>query len=127
MAQKETVQTETTNTAAATAAATANANVAASLFGDMGMLRDIIMGPKVIEYDQRLADLEELIKKNEEATRIRFENLERDMNTRFDRLERLLLDNTQTLRNEMRNLSKSDRSSLADMLVQVSHKLITEK
>ena len=44
------------------------ANPAMGLFGDMSMLRDIIMGPKVIEYEQKFADTDALIQKNDDAT-----------------------------------------------------------
>jgi hypothetical protein len=92
-------------------------------FGDMSMLRDIIMGPKVEEYDQHFADIEALIAKNEAATKAHFEALERDMNARFDRLEQLLLQNVDKLNQQIQNTSQSDRHALADMLVEVSKKL----
>lgn len=92
-------------------------------FGDMSLLRDIIMGPKVAEYDHRFSDIEALIKKNEAATSQHFANLEKEMNERFDRLEKLLLQNVETLQNQMQNMSATDKNSLADLLVELSQKL----
>ena len=93
------------------------------MFGDMSMLRDIIMGPKVIEYDQHLIDIDHLIQKNDDATQARFDALERDMNARFDRLEQLLMQNVEKLTNQIQQTSKSDKAMLADLLIGVSQKL----
>ena len=93
------------------------------MFGDMSMLRDIIMGPKVIEYDQHLTDIDHLIQKNDDATQSRFDALERDMNARFDRLEQLLTQNVEKLSQQIQQTSKNDKASLADLLIGVSQKL----
>lgn len=102
-------------------AATNNGNM--GMFGDMSMLRDIIMGPKVIQDDQRFNDTDVLIQKNDEATRQRFEALEKDMNARFDRLEQLLTQNVEKLNTQMQNMSKSDKANMADLLIEMSKKL----
>ena len=123
------------------------ANQAASmgLFGDMSLLREIIMGPKVIEYEQKFADTDTLIKKNDEETKVliqqnnekmnaliqkneaathaRFDAHERDMNARFDRLEQLLNQNIDKINTQMRNMSQSDKANLSDLLVELSKKL----
>jgi hypothetical protein len=93
------------------------------MFGDMSMLRDIIMGPKVIEYDQHLNDVDNLIQKNDDATKAHFEALERDVNARFERLEQLLMQNIQKLHNQMLQTSKNDKAMLADLLIGISQKL----
>jgi CHASE3 domain sensor protein len=92
-------------------------------FGDMSLLRDIIMGPKVIEYDQRFAEALALIEKNEEATRQRLADMEKDINARFDRLEKLLTQNVDSLQSQLQNTSKSDKETMADLLVELSKKL----
>jgi hypothetical protein len=38
------------------------------MFGDMTMLREIIMGPKIIEYAQKFAETDALIQKNDDTT-----------------------------------------------------------
>ena len=103
-------------------AATTTAN-GMSMFGDMSLLREIIMGPKVIEDNQHFADMNALIEKNEDATRQRFEALEKEMKARFDRLEQLLTQNVDKLNTQMQNMSKSDKANMADLLVELSKKL----
>ena len=109
-------------------------NPMANMFGDMSLLRDIIMGPKVIEYDERfkaIRDLidkndketHDLIDKNEAATNARFEALERDMNAKFERLEQILNQNVENLTKLIQETSKSDKDMLADLLIGVSQKL----
>jgi TfoX/Sxy family transcriptional regulator of competence genes len=102
--------------------ATAPTN-AMGMFGDMSLLREIIMGPKVIEDNQRFVETEALMQKNEDATRQRFEAFEKEMNTRFDRLEQLLTQNVEKLNTQMQNMSKSDKANIADLLVELSKKL----
>ncbi len=118
---------------------------AMGMFGDMSLLREIIMGPKVIEYEQKFTDTSTLIQKNEEtthalikklneetlahiqknedATKARFEALESDMNARFDRLEQLLIQNVEKINTQMNSMSKNDKAGLADLLVELSKKL----
>jgi hypothetical protein len=93
------------------------------MFGDMSLLREIIMGPKILEDNQHFADTTALIEKNEDATRQRFEAFEKEMNARFDRLEQLITQNVDKLNTQMQNMSKSDRSNMSDLLVELSKKL----
>jgi hypothetical protein len=95
----------------------------AGLFGDMSILREIIMGPKVIEYNERFDEILSLIAKNEEATQQRFIAFEKEMNTRFDKLENILKQNVEQLDNQMKNMSKGDKTDLAELLVELSKKL----
>ena len=133
---------ENSNTTTHTAEST---NAAMGMFGDMSMLREIIMGPKVIEYEQKFVDTDALIQKNddatqalikkineetlahiqnnENATKARFDKLESDMNARFDRLEQLLTQNVDKINAQMNNMSKNDKVGLADLLVELSKKL----
>lgn len=103
-------------------------NGAMGMFGDMSMLREIIMGPKVIEYDQRFKD-------NDEQTNQRFEALERDMNNKFEalrkemnerfaNLEQLLNQNVERLDTQMKNMSRSDKEKMSALLVEMSKKLV---
>ena len=120
-------------------------NPMASMFGDMSLLRDIIMGPKVVEYNDRFEavhalieknnsqtnalieknnnEIRTLIGKNEAATNARFEALERDMNAKFEHLEQLLNQNVENLTKLIQETSKSDKATLADLLIGVSQKL----
>ena len=131
-------------------------NPMASMFGDMSLLRDIIMGPKVVEYNERFEaihtliekndhqtqalieknnsqtnalieknnnEIRALIGKNEAATNARFEALERDMNAKFEHFEQLLNQNVENLTKLIQETSKSDKATLADLLIGVSQKL----
>ena len=93
------------------------------IFGDMSLLREIIMGPKIIEYNERFEEKQALIEKNDDATTAHFEALERDMNARFDRLEQLLMQNVDKLTKLMQETSKNDKAMLADLLIGISQKL----
>ena len=106
------------------------------MFGDMSLLREIIMGPKVIEYETKFNDLETLIQKtddatkalikqNNDATKTRLDTLEQDINARFDRLEQLLTQNVDNLHQQLNHSSQADKALLADLLVHVSKKLTT--
>ena len=99
------------------------ANNGMGIFGDMTMLRDIIMGPKVIEYEERFANTTQLINDNEASTVQRLQSLENEMNARFDRLEKLLAQHVENINTQMNNMSKNDKADLADMLIEVSKKL----
>ncbi len=101
----------------------APANNGMGIFGDMTMLRDIIMGPKVIEYEERFASTTQLINDNEASTVQRLQNLESEMNARFDRLEKLLAQHVENINTQMNNMSRNDKADLADMLIEVSKKL----
>ena len=98
------------------------------MFGDMSMLREIIMGPKVIEYEQRFTD-------TDESTRQRFEALERDMNARFEALTKemnarlesltqLLNQNVEKLDTQMKNMSRNDKAKMSELIVEMSKKLV---
>ena len=104
------------------------------MFGDMSLLREIIMGPKIIEYAEKHAELDAtilrndettqaLIQKNDGNTRARLDALERDMNARFDRLEKLLLQNVEQLTQKIASTSQLDKSKMSDLLIEMSQKL----
>lgn len=93
------------------------------IFGDMTLLREIIMGPKILEYNESFKEKQALIEQNDEATKAHFEALERDMNARFDRLEQLLMQNVEKLTKLVQETSKNDKAMLADLLIGVSQKL----
>jgi hypothetical protein len=99
-------------------------NNAMGMFGDMSLLREIIMGPKVIEYEQRFSDDEDLIRKNEESTQQRFDALTKAMNERFDRFEQLLNQHVEQLDTQMKTMSKNDKAKISELLVEMSKKLI---
>jgi hypothetical protein len=95
-------------------------NPAMGLFGDMSLLRDIIMGPKVIEDNERFESVDNTIANNQEALNNRIDALERDMNSRFDRLEQLLKQNIEQVNQTMTDTRRNDRDALATMLNSVA-------
>jgi phosphoribosylamine-glycine ligase len=98
------------------------------MFGDMSMLREIIMGPKVIEYEQRFTDTDESTKQRFEALErdmnARFEALTKEMNNRFESLTQLLNQNVEKLDTEMKNMSRNDKVKMSELLVEMSKKLV---
>lgn len=105
------------------AAAESNNNIGAGIFGDMSVLRDIIMGPKVTEYNVRFADLDSNIKKLEESTLQRIAIMEKGLQEHIHNLELLLMQNVNQLNKKIEQTSKQDRAQLADFLVEVAKKL----
>lgn len=106
----------------------APANNAMGMFGDMSMLREIIMGPKVIEYEQRFKDTDEQTNQRFEALERdmnnKFEALKSEMNRRFESLEQLLNQNVDRLDTQIKDTSRSDKEKMAALLVELSKKLV---
>jgi hypothetical protein len=93
------------------------------MFGDMSMLRDIIMGPKVIEDNSRFDATDNKMAANKEALENRIQSLENDMNARFDRLEALLRQNIEQVNTKMAQTSRQDKDTIADLLVHLAEGL----
>jgi hypothetical protein len=103
--------------------ATPAANPAMGMFGDMSMLRDIIMGPKVIEDNSRFEIMDNVMAENKEALTQKIDKLEQDMNARFDRLEQLLRQNIEQVNTKMAQTSRQDKDTIADLLVHLAEGL----
>ena len=99
------------------------ANPAMGMFGDMSMLRDIIMGPKVIEDNSRFEIMDSVMAENKEALTQKIDKLEQDMNARFDRLEQLLRQNIEQVNTKMAQTSRQDKDTIADLLVHLAEGL----
>ena len=121
MANKNT-QSES-NGATETPAPTPTPNPAMGLFGDMSLLRDIIMGPKVIEDNSRFETMDNTMAENKEALTQKIDKLEQDMNARFDRLEQLLNQNIEQVNTKMAQTSRQDKDTIADLLVHLAEGL----
>lgn len=96
---------------------------ALGMFGDMSLLREIIMGPKVVEFNGQFETLENKVAQNDEAMHKRMDAIERDMNSRFDRLEGLLKQNIEQVNQNMAQTSRRDKDALSDLLVQLAEGL----
>ncbi len=93
------------------------------MFGDMMVLRDIIMGPKITEYNIRFADIDSNIKKLEESTLQNIAIIEKGLKEHIHNLELLIMQNADHLNKKIEQTSKQDRAQLADFLVEVAKKL----
>lgn len=94
-----------------------------SPFGDVNVIRDILMGQHISQFEHRFQENEETIARTEEALRNRIQQMENEMNARFERLEQLLSAHVETLTNRLMETSKGDKASLARLLDEVSNKL----
>jgi TfoX/Sxy family transcriptional regulator of competence genes len=105
------------------AIATPATNPAMGMFGDMSMLRDIIMGPKVIEDNSRFEIMDNVMAENKEALTLKMDKLEQDMNARFDSLEQLLRQNIEQMNTKMAQTSRHDKDTFADLLIHLAEGL----
>lgn len=92
-------------------------------FGDVNVIRDILMGQHISQFEHRFLENEETLAKTEEAIRNRIHQLEMDMNARFERMEQLLSNHVDQLTKLINETSKGDKASLAYLLDEVSKKL----
>lgn len=94
---------------------------------EVSVIRDILMGQQMADYERRFNSMETLIDAKEEATRHRINALEGELKAelvaRFEKLEHLLLLNVEQLNQRMQSLSRQDKNSLSELLIAMSQKL----
>lgn len=94
---------------------------------EVSVIRDILMGQQMADYERRFNSMETLIDAKEEATRHRINALEGELKAelvaRFEKLEHLLLLNVEQLNQRMQSLSRQDKNSLSELLISMSQKL----
>jgi DNA anti-recombination protein RmuC len=100
-----------------------NSSKNTSALGDVSMIREIIMGQQISEFNRRFEHLESWIQRNEEQHRLQREALQQAYNARLDQLEQFIQQNVAELNHKMQHLSKNDRQQLADLFIEVSRKL----
>jgi phage host-nuclease inhibitor protein Gam len=100
-----------------------NSSTSVTGLGDISMIREIIMGQQITEYNRRLAHIEEWIQRNEEANRQSHEAMQRAFTARMEQLEQLVMQNVESLNQKVQHFSKTDRAQLSDLLLEVSKKL----
>jgi DNA anti-recombination protein RmuC len=102
--------------------------------GDIGTIRNILMGQQMAEYQSEFAgirqkmtddhaDLTGKLKAFGEETDERFAKLEKEIAERFDRLEKLVKENVERLDQKFHEMSKADKQDLGQMLAEISKKL----
>lgn len=105
--------------------------------GDISMIRDILMGQQMNDYDARFnevnkriqqleQDLRQTIKSLEDRTHQRIQQLTDETNDRFARLQQNLDDNTKMLEDRIARTSKADKAIIGAMLIEIGKQLVNE-
>ena len=105
--------------------------------GDISMIRDILMGQQINDYESRFADVSNRINQLEadlrnsiqsldEKTEANLARLTQDMNDRLEKLRQHMDSQINILNNKIQDTSAKDRAKIAGLLVEVSKKLVTE-
>ncbi len=98
-------------------------NGAAMNLGEIGVIRDILMGHQIAEFEKKFNLLEETMRQLDKAAQERQQALEEQINARFDRFEQTLTGHVDHINRQMRDLSKTDKHSLSDLLQELSARL----
>jgi len=117
--------------------ATKNDQLSAAQLSEISTIRNILMGQQMSEYESQFNKVSDEIASarghftaelnaQDEKTDRHFQQLEKDMNERFDRLEKLLADHVHRLDDKLLKISKSDKNDLGKMLSDLSKKLMAE-
>ena len=111
---------------------------------ELSTIRDILMGDEMALYAQKFKDIEVRFERNAEenaenlhnltvATAQQVANLNARIDAlslytsdRFDRLERLLQENVDTLNKKIAKASTNDKAQLGKMLANIAQKLATD-
>jgi Skp family chaperone for outer membrane proteins len=105
--------------------------------GDISMIRDILMGQQINDYETRFAevsgrinqleqDLRNTIHLLDEKTEANLARLTQEMNDRMEKLRQHLDSQINILNNKIQDTSAKDRAKMAGLLVEISKKLVTE-
>ena len=131
-------QSEDNGTAVATNG-TANNNAAAGMgamgFGDISMIRNILMGQQIATWeekfqqvdarqDKELGDNTAAIKSLEAATRQQLRDLEKRTEDRFSLMESLINDRVEMLQKTIASTSQADKHALGKLLGEISQNLL---
>jgi len=121
----------------------------ASENGEIGIIRNILMGEHIAQYESNFKTVRELIEKNdqfsnenlkrmedsfntrlselEKSTTDWFDAFEKNMNDRLDKLEQLLDNRVNSLESKMETDKIEDRESISDMLSTLSKTISNKK
>jgi ElaB/YqjD/DUF883 family membrane-anchored ribosome-binding protein len=106
--------------------------------GDVSMIRDILMGQHINEFENRFSeisnrvqqleqDLRKVMQEQEDRTNQRFSKMTEEMNDRFARVQKNLDDNTKMLDEKINRTSKADKAIIGAMLIEIGKQLVDEK
>lgn len=104
--------------------------------GEIGTIRNILMGQQMAEYatsfkalHEELAttrsELQENTKTLATSTDERFAKLEKQLDERLNKLEAMLMEHVNRLDQKLIELSKHDKQDLGQMLAEISKRLMT--
>jgi len=107
------------------------------MLGEISTIRNILMGEQMSQYETRFQEmqsaleeaqnkLKEDLKSTSSGTDIRLTQLEKDVNNRFDKLEKMLADGLAQMNEKIAAISQSDKQNLGKMLAEMSDKLMKE-
>ncbi len=105
--------------------------------GEISIIRDILMGHQISEYEQRFNQLDERLNQLEEIFHQRIDYLSanisdreaqsnRDFSDRMDRLENLIASSIENLNTKIDKVTNEDKKKLGKMMAELSQKLIGE-
>lgn len=118
------------------APAAAQNSMGAMGFGDISMIRNILMGQQIATWEEKftqvdgrqdkdLTDLTTAIRSLESSVNQRLLDLEKRVEDRFSLLEAMTNDRFQKLNQKLDDNDRADRHALGQMLAEVSAKLLT--
>lgn len=105
--------------------------------GEIGMIRNILMGEQINDFEQRFNLIQEQIQTLEKQLTDKIDTLSTDTQTsfsdmdkantlKFEDIEKQLLSNVEKLHQRIDKVSKDDKVRLGKMLEKVSKQLIGE-
>lgn len=112
-------------------------NLKSSGLGDISMIRDILMGQQINDFDQRFTeiadriaalekDLRSSIQMLDDRTETHFVKHTNEFNEKLEKLRHHLDNQVDMLKNKIENTSKTDKASLSKLLVEMSQKIMSE-
>jgi len=103
--------------------------------GELGMIRNILMGQQVTEFEARFTNIESDISQNNAALETRIAELEKaafnaqdamqkDMHARLDKLEKSVEKRLDQLENKLVDTSQKNRQKVGKLLADIGKKLL---
>ena len=103
--------------------------------GDITMLRDILIGQQINEYDGRFDSIEDLLKEQETAFNTKIQTLEKkltkqllqsqeDTKARLNTLEKRLISNMQEVDSKLHQQRTQERRKIGQMLLEMSKQFL---
>ncbi|MBR9921475.1 MAG: hypothetical protein GYB31_11605 [Bacteroidetes bacterium] len=101
--------------------------------GDLGVIRKILMGEQMNEYDNRFSDVDQKhqelsanIEQSEQSLQTRIDVLEQSLDNRLDKIEALLTEQVEMLKDQISAQSREDRHLIGNLLQKVGQQLLKD-